>query len=422
MDARIQGLIDHTRERFGLDNYFLKRHQLYRRVNICNETIYTLSMEWFPNHEVNHHDDIYNPVGTASIEMEIDGKKYTSVIFVEGKTFANGVSFEGYSTDDIIQWVEQETGLQYHKQFLLHKENEGNLQFKECIDGIPLSTGYITIQFDNQARLTMFSNDIVAPSENDLVREDYSLTMEQIEDLVKKQLQLIQIPSFEQEKLFPVYGVEEIYIRNDLSTTIPFDINMDVNSYLTVNETIHWEETLNGEPIERKELKWEEVITPEQAFANEPSPDIMPISEEQVEETIHVIRDFLRVEYKSDSGKWIIKTLHREKGYIHAILRMKKDSGTLFQRKLLLFIDPGKLCVVNYIDNQSMLEMLANFEAPEGNRITSKMAYDKLKQYFILDPYYVYDYQQRKFVLCGKLDCHYAVHAISGEVDPLNSI
>lgn len=48
MDVRIQELIDFTKTKFGLDNYYLQRHQFYRSVNIFNETDYILSMEWFP--------------------------------------------------------------------------------------------------------------------------------------------------------------------------------------------------------------------------------------------------------------------------------------------------------------------------------------------------------------------------------------
>ncbi|WP_010097365.1 hypothetical protein [Ornithinibacillus scapharcae] len=421
MDKRIEALINDTRARFGLDGYFLKRHQLYRRVNLFHETIYSLSMEWFPNHEVNHDGD-YNPEGTASIEMEIDSKKYSSVIFVEGKTFANGVSFQDYSTDDIIKWVEQETGLQYHKQFLIHKEDEGNLQFSECIDGIPLSSGYITVQFDEQARLTMFTSNIVAPTEEVIEREEYTLTIEQMEDLVMKQLKLIHYPSFEQEKLIPVYGIEEIFIRNDVSSTIPFELNMDANSYLPVEETMYWEEPIHGKSMERRELNWEEVINPEDAFHQVPSPDSKPITEEQVKKSIHLIRDFLSVEYKNDSGMWVVKTLHRDKGYIHAILRMNKDSGTIFQRKLLIIIDPDDFTVVNYLDNEAMLGMFAHFEKTVGKILTRELAYKKLKAYLQLDPRYVFDANQRKFVLCGKLDCQYAVHAISGEIDSLSTI
>lgn len=421
MDKRLAALIDRTRERFGLKDYFLKRHQLYRSVTILNETIYTLSMEWFPNHEQNHDDD-YNPVGTASIELEIKSEKYTSVIFVEGKTFATGVSFQGFSTNDIIEWVEQETGLQYHNQFFLHKEDEGNLQFRECIDGIPLSSGYITIQFDEQGRLTMFSNHIVAPTEANIVRDNYTLKLEQIEDTIKKQIKLINYPSFEQEKILPVYGIEEIFIRNDLSSTIPFELDMDNNSYLPVEETMYWEKPIQGDSIKRRKLDLEEDINLEEAFQQVPSPDSLPISEEQIKKSIQVIRDFLRVEYKNDSGMWIVKTLHRDKGYILATLRMNMDSGIVFQRKLLLFIDPDDFMIVNYLDNEAMLEMFAHFDKPVDSFISSEEAYELLKSYLQLDPYYVYDVKQNKFVLCGKLDSQYTVHAINGKIDNLSAI
>ncbi len=48
MNETLQHLIDQTRKKFGLDHYRLKRLQFYRNVNMFNETIYKLSMEWFP--------------------------------------------------------------------------------------------------------------------------------------------------------------------------------------------------------------------------------------------------------------------------------------------------------------------------------------------------------------------------------------
>ena len=49
MDIRIKELVELTQKKFGLSNYYLQEHQFYRSVNEFNETVYTLSMEWFPN-------------------------------------------------------------------------------------------------------------------------------------------------------------------------------------------------------------------------------------------------------------------------------------------------------------------------------------------------------------------------------------
>src|SRR5690625_2757960 len=112
MDDRIRALIDYTKSKFGLNNYFLKRHELYRDVNMFNETEYTLSMEWFPNHITDDEgDEDLNPQGTAVIDVDVQDRTFNSVVFVEGVSYANGIIFSDYDTQDIIKWIEKETGL-----------------------------------------------------------------------------------------------------------------------------------------------------------------------------------------------------------------------------------------------------------------------------------------------------------------------
>ncbi|WP_332306433.1 major tail protein [Bacillus timonensis] len=157
MDEKTKELIDFTRGKFGLEDYYLERYSFNRTVNIFNETVYTLSMEWIPNHVTGLVDD-ENPVGTAVIEIDIHSMKLQSVIFVMGQTFAkDGVIFE--DKNDIIKWIEQETGLMYEQQFQLRKEEEGEMHFIECIDGVPVSpTGMIEVRFKQDGKLTFFQS------------------------------------------------------------------------------------------------------------------------------------------------------------------------------------------------------------------------------------------------------------------------
>src|SRR5690625_4886304 len=83
MDNRICALIDYTKSKFGLNNYFLKRHELYRVVNMFNETEYTLSMEWFPNHITDDEgDEDLNPKGTAVIDINVQDGTFNSVVLL----------------------------------------------------------------------------------------------------------------------------------------------------------------------------------------------------------------------------------------------------------------------------------------------------------------------------------------------------
>jgi len=423
MDPRIQELIDVTKTKFGLDSYYLQRHSLYRKVNILNETVYTLCMEWFPNHAIKQEDDDSNPDGTAVIELNVNSGKFESVIFVMGKTYAeDGVSFAGLDLNDIIKWIEKETGLEYEKQFHLHKEEQGDLFFKECISGVAVSpSGSIEVKFNQNGNLIFFAIHGEFPSKEIIKEEIYTLSLEMVEHLAKEQLKLVEFPSYEQKRLSPVYAVEEIYVTNDQTSMIPFEVIVDTRSYLEMDEAILWDEPINNR-FERKEISWIENITPEQAFSCEPSPNLFPITKVEQDKCIMAIKDVLRQEYPSESGKWMLKTLHRDKGYIHAVLRATQQDNRVFQRKLMIIIDAVSLQVINYIDNKPMLEVFDEFQAPEEVIVTKEEAFEKMKDLFELKPFYVYDVKQNLYVLCGKLDCHYGVNAGNGEVIALDDL
>ena len=39
-------------------------------------------------------------------------------------------------------------------------------------------------------------------------------------------------------------------------------------------------------------------------------------------------------QYPNDTGKWVLQTLHRDNGYIHATLKASKQDYRVFQRKI----------------------------------------------------------------------------------------
>lgn len=422
MDERTQELVDFTREKFGLWDYYLETYSFNRSVSIFNETIYTLSMEWFPNHCVGQEYEDENPDGTAVITIDVKSRNFESVIFVMGQTFAtNGVTFT--DKNDIIKWIEQETGLAFEQQFQLHKEEEGELHFKECIDGIAVSpSGMIQVNFDQDGRLTLFSAHGHFPAKEMVKIEPFTLAFEKIEDIAKEQVKLIESPLMEQQRLISAYAVEEIYVRNDQKATIPFEVIVDVRGYMKIEKTLDWDEPIEDSSFERKEITWHEEVTAEQAFLGEPSPDSLPITEAEQKKCMTEVRDFLRRVYPSDSGVWMLKSLHRDSGYIHAIVRANKQDQRVFQRKINVMIESENLEAVNYMDNQMMLEMFDEFEEPEKVVISKNEAYEKIKEKFELEPYYVYDFDHNQYVLCGKIDCQFAVHASTGKVLPLDEL
>ncbi|MCM3342588.1 hypothetical protein M3650_29195 [Paenibacillus sp. MER TA 81-3] len=422
MDITIEGIIAATRHKFGLDNYYLHSHELYRDVNMFNDTIYSLSMEWYPSHITEQEEEGLNPAGTAVIQYDLGARQYKSVIFVQGKSYANGPTYQDISLDEIIKWVAAEAGIVYGEQFQLLKEEEGAFHFNECVDGIPVSpAGHIEIRFDEDGKLVQYSVYGHFPPTSIIQEETYSLSLEDVELLAKKQLQLIEYPVDEEQCLLPLYGIEEIYVTNDGTAAIPFEFIVQARSRLNIDKVIEWE-LPSTRPFERIDIDQREEVTIEQALACEPHPDTFPITEAEQEKCISAVKEGLRQLYPNDSRQWVLKTLHREKSYIQALLRENKPTKRVFQRKLLLFIDANRHEVINYMDNKPLLSMFDEFQVQGDITVSKDEAYAKLTESIELTPVYVYDPGKKKYVLCGKLDCQYAVNATSGEVVALGSL
>lgn len=422
MDHRLKELIDFTREKFGLENYYLQTHTLHRKTNVFNETIYTLSMEWFPNHITELEEDL-NPDGTAVIEVNIFNRKFESVIFVNGITYATKRLVDNPNKDHIIAWIEQETGFTYGKHFSFKKEVDGELYFQAYIDGIPTSpASLIEIKTSHQGMLLFFSMHGQIPEDYFIEKETYTLTLEEIEPVIKKQLKLIEFPLEQHKQWHPVYAIEEIYIFNkDGRTTIPFGVFSDVRSYTKIEKPFYWQTPMN-KSFERQPMNWMTEVSIEQAFSYEQDPNLLPITENEQEKSMLAIEHFLRQVYPNDSGKWSLHSLHRENGYIHGILRQTNQSNRLFQPKLHVIIDTNNFQVVNYLDSAFLLETFQEFEQPLQSKISKADAYQILAPFFTLTPTYVYNMTESKYRLCGKLDCSYGVDAVTGKVVSLNDL
>ncbi|MFS3916204.1 hypothetical protein ACL9ST_18390 [Bacillus australimaris] len=426
MNANIQQLIDQTRMKFGLDLYHLKRHSFHRYVNMFNETVYTLNMEWFPSHEAETGDDDLNPDGTAVIDVNLNTGKVESVIFVMDKTYAqNGITFKSPYPAHVIQWIEQETGLIYGEHFHMHQEEIGELIFEEKVDDVTVTpSGRIEVKWDEHGQLIYFTHHGSFMAKNLLRAEEYVLSIDNFENLAEQQVQRFDWPAFEQNRIRPIYALEEIYVKNDGTGTIPFEIGREETHCIHMNQVMEWNEPLN-KAFEKKEIDINEDITAEQAFSLEPSPDTFPISKEEQAECIKAVRTFLAQKYSKDTGKWVLKTLHRDHGYIEAILKTNEQEGCGFMDKIKVFIDASSFESVNYIDKKEMFQVcgiLNPSQAASEINISKKEAFKKLRERLELTPIYVYDAAQKQYVLCGKLDCHYGVDAVSGEVISLKDL
>ncbi|MCG7407394.1 hypothetical protein MH117_08170 [Paenibacillus sp. ACRRX] len=424
MENKIKEIIETTKLKFGLDNYHLGQQELYRGINEFNETIYSLSMEWYPAHMMEQDEEGVNPKGTAVIQYQLDTGQYRSVIFVQGMSYANGPICSPLSLNEIIRWVERESTLVYGKQFQLSQQKDNRFQFFICVGGIPIApSGQIEVHLDHMGKLVQYSIYGQYPPAASIQEELYSLSLHKVESFAKKQLQLIEYPAQEQQRYIPFYLMEEIYVSNDGQGILPFQFTANSPTHLTIDEVVAWDFTnIQTEPFERVDVNLSEIISVEQAVVREPHPDTFPITTEEQEKCITVVKRAMVQLYPDDSGQWVLKALQRDRGYIQAVLRKKKTTNHMFQRKLLLFIDTERSAVVNHMDNITLLHMFDPFESAEDVKVSHEEAFSKLKDLIELSPVYVYDATQKKYILCGKLDCHFGVHAVNGEVMSLDDL
>ncbi|MEQ7052873.1 hypothetical protein ABN764_19715 [Paenibacillaceae sp. P-4] len=424
MTINIQEIIQATQHKFGLEDYRLHTQELYREVNLFNETTYYLSMEWYPPYVKESVEEDSNPEGTAVISYDLTAGQYTSVIFVQGKSYANSPSYPNIGLEEIIAWIERDSELVYGKQFQLSRHQNGQYVFHECVDGTPVSPGgHIEIHFDEANKLVQYSKYGFYASKSLIQKEAFTLSLEQVEPLAKEQLKLLEYPAYEEQRLLPLYGIEEIYVTNDGASVIPFEFIIHAGSRLNIDKVIEWEQA-STQPLEKVDIEWRETVTAEQAVSSEPHPDSFPITGAEQEKAVAAVVEGMSQLYPNDSGQWVLKTLHRHRGYIEAILREQAPSKRVFQRKLVLFIDAQRFVTVNAMDNLPFIEMFDDFQAADEVVISQDEAYVKLKKkgFIKLTPVYVYHPEQKKYVLCGKLDCAYAVNAANGEIMELNNI
>ncbi|MBA2175431.1 hypothetical protein H0266_11045 [Halobacillus locisalis] len=222
----------------------------------------------------------------------------------------------------------------------------------------------------------------------------------------------------EQKKIVPSYAVEEIYVSNDATSTQPFAIG-DRYSDTPINQVITFEDPL-PEEFHRKPLKLEREVSEDQALAREPHPDLVPITNQVIEQAAVAINRFMRMEYPDDSGLWMWDSLYRENGHLVALL--KKEDWSLFTGKMKLLLQSDGQDVVNAIDSQWMMDMIKEFKPAPAAKITMQEAYEKLKDTLTLTPVYVYRQQTGHYHLHGKLDSAHAVDAHTGEVLQLSDL
>ncbi|MUV37519.1 hypothetical protein JNUCC1_01325 [Lentibacillus sp. JNUCC-1] len=420
MDERLQEAADDIQKRLGFgDQYRLVRHELFPEKNILNETYYVFSTEWFPVDAADDED--FNPAGTAVVDIDLHSKALRRLVFVHETTLADQASYPEPNESDVIEWIEEMTGLVYGKQFTLAQQNEDEFAFAAAVDHIPVSpTGWIGVEFDD-GKLTMFTMDGHFPNDSEVEWEPFALTFDKIAYVAEQQCRLIDIPIESEERWQPIYTIEEAFVKNDGRETISLSSQNVLGTMIEKDLILEWDER-DETPFEQQELDLALKATADEAFNRKAHPDTLPITAEAETVCVEEAKRFLKRVFPEDSGQWRLVGLRRENGYIFADLKPADVGDAYFQRKIQVVLDGTDYEAVNAIDNKMLLDMFENYTPAENARISAKEAFEQLRDDIELSPTYVYDQTLGHYVLSGRLDCLYGIDATTGQHIELNEL
>ena len=402
MNNQLAEWIEMIQVKFGLDGYTCFDTSTAYEKNDWNRTNYRFTTEWLPPGHTGREEDESNPKGTAVVELDAKTGRLNSAIFVGGEAPNHGLCFLTGNKEEIIRFVEQETGWTYGHQFIDADATQHDFEFQTAYNGTPLSPeGYINVSLDDQKKLTFFSVYGLVP---DKVEEaEFHLHAASVEELAKKRFLFVEYPVMKEEKWLPLFMIDDVFVDNETAQAI--EEKPDV---------LTWK-TAKNQKVKRKLVQMAPAdIEAEEMFEFPSHPDTKPITKKAQAKIREAGTEFLQTYAPRESGEWAMLDVQRTNNMIKATLANTKDS-TVIPRMFNLFIDPDSYKVVNYVDKGSWItDMQRDFQRAEPPVLSKEEAFEKIKPHITITPMYVYNGDTYR--LQGKLDAHVAVHAVTGEI------
>lgn len=433
LHPKLQVYIDKLSALFGLDEYRFARYSLHREVNVRQETVYMVSLEFFPLSARDVDVEEGNPLGTfvAQIDMRTGGIK--SVIFVGGISFAQGIhisaeTITNQNVEAISQIIMKLSGVeltQPTQQFKIVHQAKNRVGLHACIGEIEISGFTIDLKCNDEGQLVMYGCYGDIPKQEEVRVEQFTLSLSQLDHIITEQVKLVSLPQVETKQWLNLYGIEEIWIRNNGIETYPYELLEDNVEKIQLDIPLFW---THAEPLPpTSPLQFYDEVSLEAALKEEPHPDLEVITKQEQQNCITSITSFCSGLYPDESGHWTLDTLRRKHGYIQGIIRRVHDHKEQEydpSNKLVVMLDHSSFHVVNYICHSRMSSLLntQQYAPAEGIQFAQKEALSRLLPYLELTPYYVWNKQEQQYILCAKLDCKYGVDTASGDVLTLDSI
>ncbi|GGA82863.1 hypothetical protein [Ornithinibacillus halotolerans] len=410
MNENIQEIASSLQEKYGLDEYLLKRSHLHYELTLDNQTNYILSLEWFLK-DTTEEEENFNPAGSCVMDIDFHTKAIRRIIFVNDVSYAKEGIFPSSDIENVIEWIEELTDMMFGRQFKLVQEEDTDFYFEATVDNMEVApTGSIKVSFNDKDQLTEFSIDGVFPEETEIDWEPFSLTKEDLLDEISQHLSLVETPIEADEKWVYLWNIDTFYIRNDKSTLIFPEAIYNMSTYIEQDSSLQWENPSEKE-YSLEEVDFSTEITLEEAINKISTP---PLTEEEIQASTELTREFVSKHYPSDSGKWKLTGMYPEKNYI--ITEVQKDSPTVFNHKFKVIINRKNGTVANYWDSKYIFDMFQSYEKSAEAKLTKEEALEKILPKVNITPVYVKTAESEYYQLCAKVDCDYVVQAITGEV------
>lgn len=410
MEEIVKQLTDYTKELCGLDTYELKTYHLHHDVH----SGYIFCSEWLPERAEKSESLDENPPGTACVEINFHTKALKNLIFVGGKSFAAEDVLPSFDKDDILDWLEEETGMMYGRQFQIAHEGTRDIHFRASIDHLPVApSGTIDLEFNERGQLISFALDGVFPEEGDIDWEPFALTSEETAPLAEKLCTLVEVPVEKEVAWVPFYIIKPVYVTNDGISVIPEEAINPHPVYLPEDYILKWDEP-GKHSLDKQKIDLDAKTSLELAMHDAPHPDKKPIDKELELTCIETARTAVQNFYPNASGQWRLVSLHREHGHIIAIIRPADHSKAVIHTLKVLMDRDGTF--VNIVDNQFLFQLLGAFKDADQPVLSKEEAYEKLAAHITSEPVYTLNRQTGKYHVHAKIDCPYAVQAITGEL------
>ncbi|WP_080872224.1 hypothetical protein [Oceanobacillus timonensis] len=418
MHPATKEIVETTHEQFQLNDFYLESYHFFQD----EENRIHLSMTWLPNGIAKEND--VNPSGAVEIVVDINTKKVKKVEFAGEKNMLPGDVFPQVDNmETVIEWIEEQTALEYGRQFKLVNETKEKITFHAAVDNIRLFPGgIIDISFNEEGRLTNFSLHGQFADESQIEWEPFNLVDEVVQPLAKQHCKVMEVPDELTASWKPYYVISSFLVPNQRPDSIIYFNEVENNlSYRALDHVLTWQEP-SLEKFEGKDIDITSTVTEEDVFHDQTIQDHhQPISDDTLNSIVTEITEMLRMAFPNDSGQWRLSSIKRERGYLFAKLNPVKTGTKIIYPSLNLWIHPKTLQVENYTDATSLLEAFDFFEEAETVQADSETAAELLSKQIEVEPVYVYHRQQNLYQLCGKVTSGgYAVDAVTGELSTLD--